>query len=249
MTRGSRVAWSILERLGRFDGGSNPPCPIGTMKRQDAARIYTALLKRYPDARESPEAVCRGTPFEVLVLTILSAQTTDRAVLKVKRPLFSKYPTPQKLSKAQQADVEKIIHSLGYYHAKAKNIIAASKRILDAFGGKVPESMDKLLTIPGVGRKTANIVLYHALGKNEGIAVDTHVRRLAQRIGFSDTDNVEVIERDLMALFPEKDWGDLTDVLIAHGRVTCGAKKPLCSQCVITGECRWYRKNVAGKSS
>jgi endonuclease-3 len=160
-----------------------------------------------------------------------------------------KYPTPEKLSKAKQADVEKIIHSLGYYHAKAKNIIAASQALLGEFGGMVPETMDELLTIPGVGRKTANIVLYHALGKNEGIAVDTHVRRLAQRIGFSDTDNVEIIERDLMALFPKKDWGDLTDVLIAHGRATCDAKKPLCSSCVISRDCRWYRENVAGNSS
>jgi len=213
------------------------------MKNQDTARIYSALLKRYPDAREAPEAVCRGTPFEVLILTILSAQTTDKAVLKVKKPLFSKYPTPEKLSKANPTDVETIIHSLGYYHAKAKNIIAASQALLTTFAGTVPETMDELLTIPGVGRKTANIVLYHALGKNEGIAVDTHVRRLAQRIGFSDTDNVEVIERDLMALFPRDDWGDVTDVLIAHGRTTCDAKKPLCEVCVISGKCRFYREN------
>jgi endonuclease III len=212
------------------------------MKKQDANRIYSALLKRYPDAREAPETVARGTPFEVLVLTILSAQTTDKAVLKVKKPLFSKYPTPAKLAKAKQADVETIIHSLGYYHAKAKNIIAASQTLLDRFSGNVPDTMDELLTIPGVGRKTANIVLYHALGKNEGIAVDTHVRRLAQRIGISDTDNVEVIERDLMALFPQKDWGDVTDVLIAHGRATCDAKKPLCEECVISGECRYFKE-------
>ena len=213
------------------------------MKKQDAARIYSALLKQYPDAREAPETVARGTPFEVLILTILSAQTTDKAVLKVKKPLFSKYPTPAKLAKAKQADVETIIHSLGYYHAKAKNIIAASQTLLDRFGGTVPETMDELLAIPGVGRKTANIVLYHALGKNEGIAVDTHVRRLAQRIGFSGTDNVEVIERDLMAFFPRDDWGDVTDVLIAHGRATCDAKKPLCEECVINGECRYFREN------
>jgi endonuclease-3 len=109
--------------------------------------------------------------------------------------------------------------------------------------------MEELLTIPGGGRKTANIVLYHALGKNEGIAVDTHVRRLAQRIGFSDTGNVEVIERDLMSLFPREYWGDVTDVLIAHGRETCDAKKPLCAECVISGECRYYREVVIGKSS
>jgi endonuclease-3 len=214
------------------------------MKRQDALQIYSALLKRYPDARESPETVARGSPFEVLILTILSAQTTDKAVLKVKTPLFSRYPTPAKLAKAKTGDVEEIIHSLGYYHAKAKNIISASQTILSVFGGNVPETMDELLTIPGVGRKTANIVLYHAHGRNEGIAVDTHVRRLAQRIGFSDTDNVAVIERDLMALFPREMWGDLTDVLIAHGRATCDAKKPLCEECVIKGACRYYRENI-----
>ncbi len=211
------------------------------MKKKDAQRIYSLLLERYPDARESPETVARGSPFEVLILTILSAQTTDRAVLKVKKPLFSKYPTPAKLAEARTDDVEPIIHSLGYYHAKAKNIIAASRVLLSIFGGRVPATMDELLTIPGVGRKTANIVLYHALGRNEGIAVDTHVRRLAQRIGFSDTDNVSVIERDLMALFPRDQWGDITDVLIAHGRSTCDAKKPLCGECVIAQYCRYYR--------
>ena len=211
------------------------------MKKQDAARIYAALLKQYPDAKEAPEMVARGTPFVVLILTILSAQTTDRAVLKVKPSLFKKYPTPAKLAQAKIEDVEPIIHSLGYFHAKAKNIIAASQALLDRFGGKVPKTMDELLTIPGVGRKTANIVMYHAHGKNAGIAVDTHVRRLAQRIGFSDTDNVEVIERDLMVLYPRDSWGDLTDVLIAHGRAVCDAKKPLCDQCVISRDCRYYR--------
>ena len=155
----------------------------------------------------------------------------------MKKPLFSKYPTPAKLAKAKVDDVEPIIHSLGYFHAKAKNIIAASQAILSGFGGKVPATMDELLTIPGVGRKTANIVMYHAHGRNAGIAVDTHVRRLAQRIGFSDTDNVAVIERDLMALYPQEEWGDLTDVFIAHGRETCDARKPLCDQCVITEYC------------
>ncbi len=212
------------------------------MNTQDAGRIYSLLLKRYPDAKESPETVARGPPFEVLILTILSAQTTDRAVLKVKRPLFSKYPTPGKLAKAKIGDVEAIIRSLGYYHAKAKNIIAASKTLLSEFNGNVPATMEELLTIPGVGRKTANIVLYHALGKNAGVAVDTHVRRLAQRIGFSATDNVSVIEKDLMAAFPQEQWGDLTDILIAHGRTTCDAKKPRCEVCPIIRYCRYYRE-------
>ncbi len=211
------------------------------MRRQDAAWIYSALLKRYPDARDSPETVARGTPFEALVLTILSAQTTDKAVLKIREPLFLKYPTPAELAGADVAEVEDIIHSLGFYHAKARNIITASKALIADYGSRVPDTMDELLTIPGVGRKTANIVLFHAHGKNDGIAVDTHVRRLAQRIGFSDTGNVAVIERDLMALFPQEDWGDLTDLLIAHGRTTCHAKKPLCGVCVIRDKCRYYR--------
>ena len=211
------------------------------MNRKDARQIYALLLAKYPNARESPETVCRGTPFEVLVLTILSAQTTDRAVLKVKPALFSTYPTPEKLSKATTRDVEAIIHSLGYYHAKARNIIAASDAIISRFGGTVPQTMEELLTIPGVGRKTANIVLYHALGRNEGIAVDTHVRRLAQRIGFSDTDNVAVIERDLMKIFPKDAWGDVTDILIAHGRACCTARKPACERCPISAYCRYFR--------
>lgn len=210
------------------------------MKRQDAARIYSLLCTQYPDARNSPAMLSKGSDFEVLILTILSAQTTDRAVLQVKKPLFSKYPTPSVLAQAKPEDVETIIHSLGYFHAKAKHIIAASKALLGEFDGRVPDSMDDLLKIPGVGRKTANIVLYHAHGRNEGIAVDTHVRRLAQRIGFSDTDNVSVIERDLMAAFPQEQWGDLTDVLIAHGRMICDARKPKCGICTISRYCRYF---------
>lgn len=213
------------------------------MKKQDAARIYSLLFHEYPHASESPTTVCRGTPFEVLILTILSAQTTDRAVILVKVPLFSVYPTPKALARAEITDVEPIIHSLGFYHAKARHIIAAANVLIADFGGNVPDTMDELLTIPGVGRKTANIVLYHGYGQNHGIAVDTHVRRLAQRIGFSDTDDVTVIERDLMSLYPKKEWGDLTDVFIAHGRACCTAKKPQCPSCVIKSLCRYYRTN------
>jgi endonuclease-3 len=211
------------------------------MKKQDAAQIYSLLCKQYPDARDSPAILSKGPAFEVLILTILSAQTTDRAVLKVKDTLFSTYPTPAALAQAKAEDVETIIHSLGYYHAKARNIIAASQALLSEFGGSVPETMEDLLKIPGVGRKTANIVLFHAHGRNEGIAVDTHVRRLAQRIGFSDTDNVSVIERDLMAAFPPDQWGDLTDVLIAHGRTICDARRPKCEICPISRYCRYFR--------
>ena len=211
------------------------------MKKQDAAKIYSLLSDQYPDARDSPGQLSHGSAFEVLILTILSAQTTDRAVLKVKDPLFSAYPTPEALAKAKPETVETIIHSLGYFHAKAKHIIAASQAMVSEFKGNVPETMEELLKIPGVGRKTANIVLYHALGRNEGIAVDTHVRRLAQRIGFSDTDNVTLIERDLMAAYPREQWGDLTDVMIAHGRVCCNARKPKCEICPISQYCRFFQ--------
>ena len=213
------------------------------MQKKDAARIYSLLLERYPDARDSPAKLARGTAFETVILTILSAQTTDRAVLLVRGPLFEAYPTPEALAAAPVQDVERIVHSLGYFHAKARNIIAAAKMIAEDYGGAVPETMDGLLTIPGVGRKTANIVLFHAHGKNIGIAVDTHVRRLAQRIGFSDTDNVSIIERDLMALFPRKAWGLLTDLLIAHGRAICMARKPRCPDCVIRTKCRYYKRS------
>ncbi len=213
------------------------------MQKKNAARIYSLLLQNYPDARESPVTVGRGSPFEVLILTILSAQTTDRAVLLVKKPLFTRYPTPAALATAKTDDVEPIIHSLGFYHAKTRHIIAAAQKLVSEFGGIVPKTMDELLTIPGVGRKTANIVLYHGHGRNEGIAVDTHVRRLAQRIGFSETENVTVIERDLMALLPKDMWGDMTDVLIAHGRACCTAMKPQCDRCPISMYCQYFQND------
>ena len=164
-----------------------------------------------------------------------------------RKTAFLRVPDPEALAHADIADVEPIIHSLGFYHAKARHIIAAAKTLITDFGGEVPDTMEGLLSIPGVGRKTANIVLYHGYGKNHGIAVDTHVRRLAQRIGFSDTDDVKVIENDLMALFPSKEWGDLTDVFIAHGRACCTAKKPQCLVCVIKTLCRYYRTTQKDK--
>jgi endonuclease-3 len=210
------------------------------MRTKDALKIYSLLLKRYPDALDSPTTVGRGTPFQVLILTILSAQTTDRAVLLVKKPLFAQYPAPDDLAKAGIADVETIIHRLGFYHAKARHIIAAAQMIVRESGGMVPSTMEGLLKLPGVGRKTANIVLYHAFAKNEGVAVDTHVKRLAQRIGFSSHRDQDRIEQDLRRLFPQDVWGDLTDVLIAHGRACCTAKQPRCDRCPISRYCRYY---------
>jgi endonuclease-3 len=160
----------------------------------------------------------------------------------VRNDLFSRFPDPNSLAAADISEVEEIIHSTGFFHMKAKHIIAASRSLIERFSGTVPDAMEDLLTIPGVGRKTANIVLYHAFGKNMGVAVDTHVFRLAGRLGFSESKNAEGIEQDLMHLFPEKDWGILTDVLISHGRAVCTARKPACTICPVSHLCRYYQE-------
>ncbi len=204
-----------------------------------AARICNLLSKRFPEAGQNPRK--RATPFQIAILTILSAQTTDRSVDMVSGKLFSRFPDPGALAGATQGEVEEIIHSTGFYHVKAAHIIAAARIIADEYGGEVPDSMDALLKIPGVGRKTANIVLSHAYGKDEGVAVDTHVMRIARRIGLSEGPGQDRIERDLMALYPRKYWGYLTDLLIAHGRTICTAKNPRCPECPVNADCRYYR--------
>jgi endonuclease-3 len=149
---------------------------------------------------------------------------------------------------ADIADVERIIHSTGFYHMKARHITAASKALVDDYSGEVPDTLEELLTLPGVGRKTANIVLYHAFGRNEGVAVDTHVFRLAGRIGFSDAGTAEGIERELMRIFPQERWGVLTDLLIAHGRAVCQARNPRCPGCLIRDFCRYYHETFLKES-
>jgi endonuclease-3 len=208
------------------------------MNTQTAGEIFRILEKENPDASYIPHD--DATPFQILVLTILSAQTTDRAVEGVRERLFSSYPTPDALASAHPPEVENIIHSTGFFRMKAKNIISAARMVKNEFKGTVPDTMDELLGIPGVGRKTANIVLFHAFGKNEGIAVDTHVFRLAGRIGFSHGKTAEQVESDLMQFYEKEQWGRLTDLLIAHGRSVCTAKKPLCETCLIRAYCRYY---------
>ncbi len=238
--RGSRVAWSILERLGRFDGSSNLPYPISIMDNAGARLICRALLECYGGSGKYP--VNRGTPFEILVLTILSAQTTDASVEKIRRRLFECYPDPHALAGADVRDVKALIRSVGLYHTKTRNIVAAARILVEEYGGSVPAAMDDLLRLPGVGRKTANIVLHHAFGKNEGVAVDTHVSRLAQRIGLSRHTTPEKIEHDLMALFPQSEWGLINHLLVQHGRTCCRGYKPHCERCIINARCRYYLK-------
>jgi endonuclease-3 len=210
------------------------------MDRSTAQAVYTLLKKTYPgaDTHHRPGF----SPYRSLIATILSAQTTDRSVDEVSGQLFARFPTPGTLAEARVEEVENIIHKTGFYHMKARRIIDASSMLVQEFGGTVPDTMEDLLKIPGVGRKTANIVLYHSFGKLEGVAVDTHVLRLAQLTGFSDSNDVKIVEQDLMAIFPKKLWGIITDLLISHGRKICIARRPRCRECVISFYCRYYQE-------
>jgi len=210
------------------------------MDSSTALRIFRALAKRYPDALEPGRD--RGTPFQVLISTILSAQTTDRAVDAVAPTLFSRFPTPQALAGAEIGEIEMIIHPTGFFHTKARHIIGTSQALVRDFGGRVPGTMEELLTLPGVGRKTANIVLAHAFNIQEGIAVDTHVKRIAGRIGFSDETDPDRIERDLTAIYPRELWGSINTLFISHGRTLCTARNPRCPECPVRRECRYSRK-------
>jgi endonuclease III len=199
-----------------------------------AAKIIALLDKEYPKAEI---ALRFADPIQLLVSTILSAQCTDARVNIVTAKLFQKYKKVTDYAKADLREFEQAIRSTGFYHNKAKNIISAAKMIVSDFAGNVPETMEELILLPGVARKTANIVLYNAFGKIEGIAVDTHVRRLSQRLGLSVNEDPEKIEQDLMKQIDKKLWGHITFLLIEHGRHVCEAKKPQCLKCVLALLC------------
>jgi endonuclease-3 len=197
-------------------------------------KILNFLKKEYPRAKI---ALNFSNPLEILMSTILSAQCTDARVNLATNTLFKKYRAVEDYAKADIKTFEKEIRSTGFYHNKAKNIIASAQKILKDFNGKVPNSMEKLMELPGVARKTANIVLLNGFGKVEGIAVDTHVRRLSQRLGLSKNDDPNKIEQDLMKLLDKKEWGGFSYLLIEHGRKTCIAKKPKCLECILQNLC------------
>jgi len=189
---------------------------------------------------EYPDAACaldHHNALELLVATILSAQCTDERVNKVTPALFARYPDAQALADADREALEEMVRSTGFYRNKAKNIQEASRRIVAEYGGQVPGTMAELLTLPGVARKTANVVLGTAYNLADGIVVDTHVRRLSQRLGFTTHDDAEKIERDLLAITPQDEWIDLSHLLIFHGRRICDARKPNCAACVIRHLC------------
>ncbi len=202
--------------------------------KQRAAQTIELPSKLYPDAKT---ALNYSNPLELLVATMLSAQTTDAQVNKVTQTLFKKYKTTKDYATAPLAQLEEDIHSTGFYRNKAKNLKACAQMLLDRFHGEVPQTMEELIQLPGVARKTANIVLYFAFGITAGVAVDTHVMRLSQRLGLTAEKDQDKIERDLMALLPKEQWMPLTNLLILHGRLVCTAKKPRCDICVLNKIC------------
>jgi endonuclease-3 len=212
------------------------------MHRSKALAIFRTLSGQYDDTPGPRTFIPFSSPFQALIGTMLSAQTTDRAVNGIVEDLFSAYPTPEALAGAPVGDLEDRIRSIGLYRTKARNIRAAARKLVEEYDGEVPQTMEELLTLPGVGRKTANIVLSHAFGLDTGIAVDTHVARVSRRIGFTGEVNADAIEQDLMALFPAECWGDINYVLIRHGRAICRARKPRCPECPIREDCRYYHE-------
>ncbi|TVM18792.1 endonuclease III [Oceanidesulfovibrio indonesiensis] len=206
---------------------SSPP-------EQRAREVLARLGARY----ENPEsALVHRNPWELLVATVLAAQCTDERVNKVTPELFKRWPDPASLAQAEQGEIEEVVRSTGFFRNKAKNLKAAAQMVEQEFGGELPKSLAELTRLPGVARKTANIILGQCFGIHEGVAVDTHVKRLSYRLGFTESQDVKRIERDLMALFPQDRWGDLNHYLVFLGREVCKARKPQCPECPLEDIC------------
>lgn len=204
------------------------------MKAASVKILIARLKKKYP----APSIALKSSnPFQLLVATILSAQCTDARVNIVTLSLFKKYRRIEDYARADVSLFEKEIRSTGFYRNKARHVIGCAQKIIEDFGAKVPETMEEMLTLPGVARKTANVVLYSAFGKNEGIAVDTHVKRVSRRLGLTVCEDPVKIEQDLMRMVPRKGWGALSLRLIRHGRDTCHARAPECDICMVGDIC------------
>lgn len=201
---------------------------------QRALEILGRLKGLYPNARCSLDY---ANPVQLLVATILSAQCTDERVNQVTPALFDRFPDAETLASANRQELEHLIHSTGFYRNKAKHIQGACHKIVTEFGGELPQTMDALLTLPGVARKTANVVLAHAFGVNAGVTVDTHVKRLSNRLGLTTHQDPGKIEQDLMQLVPQADWENWSIRLIYHGRAVCNARKPACDRCTLADLC------------
>jgi len=230
---------------------TSPPTQKTPPKKiEETAEIletFQALRLAHPDAHCELD---HTGPFQLLVATILSAQTTDVAVNKATPALFARYAGPRELAAADVADVEKLLSSLGMFRQKSKNIVLMAQKLMTEHQGLVPERLASLIELPGVGRKTANVVLGVAFGKPEGVVVDTHVSRLSQRLGWTTESEPAKIEAELMQLFPRKSWDILSHTLIFHGRRVCGAARPLCSTCPVRARCpsAFRAENVGRKA-
>jgi endonuclease-3 len=205
-----------------------------TAAAERVRKIIPILRRAYPDSRT---ALDYSNPLQILVATILSAQCTDKKVNEITPGLFRKYPTAADFAAADPQVLEEEIRPTGFFRNKTKSIIGASRRIVEAYGGRVPDSMQELLTLPGVARKTANIVLSSVFGRAEGIAVDTHVKRLAGRLGLSRKKDPDKIEQDLLKIVPREAWLDFNYLLVNHGRELCPARKPKCLECPVKRLC------------
>ena len=205
------------------------------MQKSDVVKIIEKLKSTYPDAKCSLDF---NTPFEMTIAVMLSAQCTDERVNKVTKEFFPKYNKPEDFANMPLEQIEELIHSCGFYHNKAKNMKLASQKILADFGGKVPHTMEELMTIPGVGRKSANVIMLEAFNNPQGIAVDTHAKRLSNRIGFSDKKDPEKIEQDLLKQIPKEYWKDANHIFIWHGRNVCKAQNPKCDECCLRDLCK-----------
>lgn len=209
------------------------------MKKEQSIEFVETLKKAYPDATCSLDFT---TPFEMVVSVMLSAQCTDERVNKTTPSIFKKYKTPEDFANIDISLLEKLIHPCGFYKNKAKNIKACATKIVNDFGGKVPQTMEELLTLPGVGRKSANVILLEAFGIANGIAVDTHAKRISNRIGLSKESDPEKIEQDLLKIFPKEYLKDINHLFVWHGRKTCDARKPNCENCMVKEYCKSYKK-------
>ncbi len=226
------------------EGGVRParrrgaPRETAEARRDRAARILAGLHRLYPDA---DCALQHRSAWELLVATILSAQCTDERVNQVTPVLFARYPSPAELARAEPKDVEAVVRSTGFFRNKTRSLIGAARTLVERFGGRMPEAMDDLLTLPGVARKTANVLLGTWFRKNEGVVVDTHVGRLAQRLGLTwrsrDDKDAGRIEQDLMEVLPRPEWTFAGHALIWHGRRVCGARRPNCGGCAVSDSC------------
>ena len=208
--------------------------------KKDTLEILKLLKEYYPEATCSLDF---HSPFQMVIAVMLSAQCTDERVNKTTPELFGKYPDAKAMAKADILDLENIIHPCGFYKNKAKNAKACSQKLVDDYNGKVPETMEELINLPGVGRKSANVVMLEAFHNPQGIAVDTHAKRISNRIGFSKEEDPEKIEKDLLKVVPKEFYYDANHLFVWHGRNICDSRKPKCEECPINKYCNYFKTN------